>query len=379
MIYLDNAATKKMYSEVLEEMLPYMQEIYANPSSIYRIANHAKAALREQQDRVAGLIHAQNTREIYFTSGGTESDNWALKAVFEAYGHKGKHIITQKTEHHAVIHTCRYLESLGAEVTYLNVNEYGEVDLNQLKKAIREDTILISIMYANNEIGTLLPIKEIGKIAKEKGILFHTDAVQALGAVKIDVQDENIDLLSGSAHKLGGPKGVGFLYIKNGVKIHSLIHGGAQERERRAGTENISGIVGLGAAAHHAAQAFEEVNTRTKELRDYLWERIVQTIPDVSINGHPENRLPNNLNVQITGTDSEAVLIMLDMKNICVSGGSACTSGSLDASHVLAALGQTPEQAKAAVRFTLSEENTKEELDETVECLKEIVKKIRRL
>lgn len=376
MIYLDNAATTKTAPEVLEAMLPYFTEYYGNASSIYKLGSESKKATIEARETIAQTLGAK-PNEIYFTGGGSESDNWALKATFEAYQSKGKHIITSKIEHHAILHTCQYLESRGAEVTYLDVDEDGVVDLEQLKRSIRPDTILISIMYANNEIGTIQPIKEIGEIAAEHGILFHTDAVQAYGQVPINVEECHIDMLSASGHKLNGPKGIGFLYINKKVKIRSFIHGGQQERGRRAGTENVPGIVGLAAAAKRAFRIMEEKTKKEIELRDYFISRIEKEIPYSKLNGHRTKRLPNNIHVGFEFIEGESMLIMLDMKGICGSSGSACTSGSLDPSHVLLAIGLPHEKAHGSLRLTLSEENTKEEMDIVADELVKIVERLR--
>ena len=376
MIYLDNAATTKTAPEVVEAMLPYFTELYGNASSIYKLGSESKKATIKARETIAQTLGAE-PNEIYFTAGGSESDNWALKATFEAYQNKGKHIITSKIEHHAILHTCEYLEKRGAEITYLDVDENGLVDLEQLKKAIRPDTILISIMYANNEIGTIQPIKEIGEIAAEHGILFHTDAVQAYGQLPIRVDELHIDMLSASGHKLNGPKGIGFLYINNKVKIRSFVHGGQQERGRRAGTENVPGIVGLAAAAERAFRIMEEKTKKEIELRDYFISRIQKEIPYAKLNGHPTKRLPNNINFSFEFIEGESMLIMLDMKGICASSGSACTSGSLDPSHVLLAIGLPHEKAHGSLRLTLSEENTKEEMDLVAEELKQIVDRLR--
>lgn len=378
MIYLDNAATTKTAPEVVEAMMPYFTEYYGNAGSIYRLGTESKKAVIRAKETIAETLGAE-PNEIYFTAGGSESDNWALKAVYEAYRDKGNHIITSKIEHHAVLHTCEYLEKQGAEVTYLDVDADGIVDLEQLEKAIRPDTILISVMYANNEIGTLQPIREIGEIAASHGILFHTDAVQAYGHLPMNVADCHIDLLSASGHKFNGPKGIGFLYIGKRVKMHSFIHGGQQERGRRAGTENVSGIVGMEAAVKRAYRIMEERTKRETELRDYLIERILREIPNTRLNGHPVKRLPGNVNVSFASVEGESVLIMLDMRDICASSGSACTSGSLDPSHVLIALGLSPELARGSLRMTLSEDNTRDEIDIVVEELKQIVERIREL
>ena len=377
-IYLDNAATTKTAPEVVEAMIPYFSEHYGNPSSIYSIAAESKKGVETGRKQIADVIGAKQ-EEIYFTAGGTEADNWALKAAAEAYKNKGNHIITSKIEHHAILHTCQYLEKHGMEVTYLDVDENGVVKLDELKKAIRPTTILISIMFANNEIGTIQPIKEIGAIAKEHGILFHTDAVQAFGQLPINVDEMNIDMLSSSAHKINGPKGIGFLYIRKGVKIRSFIHGGAQERKRRAGTENVPGIVGYGVAAKRAAETMKERTEKERELRDYLIERVTREIPYTRLNGHRTDRLPNNANFSFQFIEGESLLIMLDGKGICGSSGSACTSGSLNPSHVLLAIGLPHEIAHGSLRLTLSEETTKEELDYVVEEVKKIVERLRNM
>ena len=375
-IYLDNAATTKTAPEVVEAMLPFFTENYGNPSSIYEVAGRSRQAVDHARSEIASVIGA-NPEEIYFTAGGTESDNWAIKGVFEAYAAKGNHIITSKIEHHAVLHTCEYLEKHGAEVTYLDVDEFGRVDPKAVEEAITDRTVLISIMTANNEIGTIEPIREIGRIAHEKGVLFHTDAVQAFGQIPINVDEDNIDLLSSSGHKLNGPKGIGFLYIRRGLKLRSFIHGGAQERKRRAGTENVPGIVGYGAAAKRAAATMEERTAKERELRDYMIGRILSEIPYSRLNGHPEERLPNNVNVCFQYIEGESMLIMLDMKGIAASSGSACTSGSLDPSHVLLAIGLPHEIAHGSLRLTLSEEITREQADFTIEELKKIVGQLR--
>lgn len=371
-IYLDNAATTKTAPEVVEAMLPYFTEHYGNPSSIYGFAAANKEVITGCREKIAGILGAK-TEEIYFTAGGSESDNWALIAAAEAYASKGKHIITSRIEHHAILHTCEYLEKRGYEVTYLDVDEAGLVDLEQLRASIREDTILISIMFANNEIGTIQPVEQIGQIAREHGILFHTDGVQAFGQVPIDVDALHIDMLSASGHKFNGPKGIGFLYIRKGVKIRSFIHGGAQERKRRAGTENVPGIVGIGAAAERAARTMEERTAKEKELRDYMISRIETEIPYCRLNGDRTMRLPNNVNFSFRFVEGESLLIRLDRKGICASSGSACTSGSLDPSHVLLAIGLPHEIAHGSLRMTLSEEITKEDADYVVDALKEIV------
>lgn len=376
MIYLDNAATTKTHPEVVEAMLPYFTEYYGNPSSVYDFSANSKKAVAHARETIASALGAR-TNEIYFTAGGSEADNWALIATAEAYSSKGKHIITTKIEHHAILHTCQYLEQRGFEVTYLDVDESGRVRLDTLKKAIRPDTILISVMFANNEIGTIQPIREIGALAKEKGILFHTDAVQAFAHVPINVDEYHIDMLSSSGHKLNGPKGIGFLYIRTGVKIRSFIHGGAQERKRRAGTENVPGIVGYGKAVELAMATLEERAKKETELRDYLMDRVMEEVPFVRVNGSRQDRLPNNVNFSFQFIEGESLLIKLDMAGICGSSGSACTSGSLDPSHVLLAIGLPHEIAHGSLRLTLSEENTKEEMDYVAEQIKEIVAYLR--
>lgn len=378
LIYLDNAATTKTAPEVVQAMLPWFTENYGNPSSIYSLGTESKKAVSEAKDIIAGSLGAASN-EIYFTAGGSEADNWALKAAAEAYASKGKHIITSKIEHHAILHTCEYLEKKGCEITYVNVDENGIVKLDELEKAIRPDTILISIMFANNEIGTVQPIKEIGEIASRHNVLFHTDAVQAYGQLPINVDECHIDMLSASGHKLNGPKGIGFLYIRKGIKIRSFIHGGQQERGRRAGTENVPGVVGMGAAAKRAFSILEEKRAKETELRDYLIEQIEKEIPYCRLNGDRNRRLPNNVNFSFRFVEGESLLIMLDMKGICASSGSACTSGSLDPSHVLLAIGLPHEIAHGSLRLTLNEENTKEEMDTTVAAIKEIVTKLRNM
>ncbi len=377
MIYLDNAATTKTAPEVVEAMLPYFTEMYGNPSSVYDFAGKSKDAVTKGREQIANVLGAQK-EEIYFTAGGSEADNWALKATFEAYKSKGNHIITTKIEHHAILHTCEYLEKeRGAKITYLDVDENGVVKLDQLEKAITPETILISVMFANNEIGTLQPIKEIGMIAKEHGILFHTDAVQAFGQVPINVDELGIDMLSSSGHKLNGPKGIGFLYIRKGVKIRSFVHGGAQERKRRAGTENVPGIVGFGVAAERAMHSMADRTAKEVLVRDHLISRITSEIPYVKLNGHPKKRLPNNVNVSFQFVEGESMLLMLDSFGICASSGSACTSGSLDPSHVLLAIGLPHEIAHGSLRLTLSEETTMEDADFVVDKLKDIVANLR--
>lgn len=379
LIYLDNAATTRTAPQVVEAMLPYFSELYGNPSSIYDFAGQSKKAVLKAREQIAEVLGAKK-EEIYFTAGGTEADNWALKAAYEAYADKGNHIITTKIEHHAILHTCEYLEKKrGARITYLDVDENGLVRLEDLEAAITPETILISVMFANNEIGTIEPVKEIGRIAREHGILFHTDAVQAFGQVPIQVDDCCIDMLSSSAHKINGPKGIGFLYIRKGVKIRSFVHGGAQERKRRAGTENVPGIVGYGKAAQLAASTMEERTKKERELRDHMIQRILAEIPYVRLNGDAHKRLPNNVNVSFQFIEGESLLLMLDSFGICASSGSACTSGSLDPSHVLLAIGLPHEIAHGSLRMTLSEETTREDIDYTVEKLKDIVQNLRNM
>ena len=376
-IYLDNAATTRTRPEVVEAMVPYFSEHYGNPSSVYEFSTPSKQVIAKTREIIGKSLGAR-PNEIYFTAGGTESDNWAIKAVAEAYETKGRHIITSKIEHHAVLHTCEYLErKRGFEVTYLDVDENGTVKIEELKKAIRPDTILISIMFANNEIGTIEPVKEIGQIAKEHGILFHTDAVQAYGHVPINVDEYHIDMLSASGHKLNGPKGIGFLYIRTGLKLRSFVHGGAQERKRRGGTENVPGIAGLGKAVEMAMDTMEKRSHKERELRDYLIERVMAEVSFVRLNGHKSNRLSNNANFAFQFVEGESLLIMLDMNGICGSSGSACTSGSLDPSHVLLAIGLPHEIAHGSLRLSLNEENTREEMDYVVEKIKEIVDRLR--
>ena len=379
LIYMDNAATTKTAPEVVEAMLPYFSELYGNPSSIYDFSGRSREAVMKARGQVADVIGAKK-EEIYFTAGGSESDNWALKAAFEAYGEKGGHIITSKIEHHAILHTCEYLEKTrGASVTYLDVDEKGFVNPADVEAAIRPDTILISIMTANNEIGTIEPIKEIGEIAKKHGILFHTDAVQAYGQIPLNVDEMHIDMLSASGHKLNGPKGIGFLYIRKGVKIRSFVHGGAQERKRRAGTENVPGIVGLGAAAERAATTMAERTAKEKAIRDHLADVITSEIPHCWVNGDREKRLPGNVNLSFEFIEGESMLLMLDAFGVCASSGSACTSGSLDPSHVLLAIGLPHEKAHGSLRLTISDETTMEDADFVIEKLKGIVSNLRQM
>ena len=376
LIYLDNAATTKTSVEVVAAMLPYFTEYYGNPSSVYEFASESKKAVSNARRTIAETLGAQEN-EIYFTAGGSEADNWALKATAEAYQSKGKHIITTKIEHHAILHTAEYLEKRGFEITYIGVDENGVVKVDELEKAIRPDTILISVMFANNEIGTIQPIKEIGEIAKKHGVLFHTDAVQAYGQLPINVDELHIDMLSSSGHKLNGPKGIGFLYIRKGVKIRSFVHGGAQERKRRAGTENVPGIVGYGKAAEIAAKTMKERTAKEIELRDHLIDRVLAEVPYTRLNGHRTNRLPNNANFSFQFVEGESLLILLDNNGICASSGSACTSGSLDPSHVLLAIGLPHEIAHGSLRLTLSAETTMEDIDFVVDCIKQIIERLR--
>ena len=375
-IYMDNAATTPVKPEVLDAMLPYFTEKFGNPSSIYSISSQNKKDITTARETIAKAINT-DTANIYFTAGGSESDNWALKATAEAYANKGRHIITSKIEHHAILHTCDYLEKRGYEITYIDVDENGIVDLKQLEEAIRPDTILISIMFANNEIGTIEPIAEIGKIAKEHGVLFHTDAVQAFTQVPIDVEEMNIDMLSVSGHKINGPKGIGFLYIRKGVKIRSFVHGGAQERSRRAGTENVPGIIGLAKAAEIAVGNMKERTAKEIEVRNHIIERVMNEIPYTRLNGDRERRLPNNINFSFQFIEGESMLIMLDSFGICASSGSACTSGALDPSHVLLAIGLPHEIAHGSLRLTISEDTTMEDADFVVDKLKGIVERLR--
>lgn len=375
-IYMDNAATTPVKPEVLDAMLPYFTEKFGNPSSIYSISSQNKKDITTARETIAKAINT-DTANIYFTAGGSESDNWALKATAEAYANKGRHIITSKIEHHAILHTCDYLEKRGYEITYIDVDENGIVDLKQLEEAIRPDTILISIMFANNEIGTIEPIAEIGKIAKEHGVLFHTDAVQAFTQVPIDVEEMNIDMLSASGHKINGPKGIGFLYIRKGVKIRSFVHGGAQERSRRAGTENVPGIIGLAKATEIAVGNMKERTAKEIEVRNHIIERVMNEIPYTRLNGDRERRLPNNINFSFQFIEGESMLIMLDSFGICASSGSACTSGALDPSHVLLAIGLPHEIAHGSLRLTISEDTTMEDADFVVDKLKGIVERLR--
>lgn len=375
-IYLDNAATTQTYPEVVDAMLPFFTEYYGNPSSIYSFAGEATKAVDKARHTIAASLGA-DASEIYFTGGGSESDNWALKAAAEAYADKGRHIITSKIEHHAVLHTCEWLQKHGFEVTYLDVNDMGIVTPETLKAAIRPDTILVSIMTANNEIGTIEPIRELGAVAHEAGALFHTDAVQAYCHIPMNVDDMNIDMLSASGHKFNGPKGIGFMYIRKGIKIRSFVHGGAQERSRRAGTHNVPGIVGMAKAVELSLESMDNRIAYETELRDYLIERVLKEIPYARLNGDPVKRLPNNANFAFEFIEGESMLILLDQNGICASSGSACTSGSLDPSHVLLAIGLPHEKAHGSLRLTISEKTSREEIDFTVDKLTGIITRLR--
>ena len=378
-IYADNSATTKLSPAVLEKMLPYLTEVYGNPSSIYRVGGRAKEALEAARERIAKNLGAARPGEIYFTSGGSESDNWAIKGVACALKKKGKnHIITSKFEHHAVLHTCESLEKEGFEITYLDVYENGIVRPADVAAAIRDTTALVSVMYANNEIGTIQPIAEIGAVCRERGVFFHTDAVQAAGYVKIDVTAQNIDLLSMTAHKLHGPKGIGLLYVRRGVPIETLIHGGAQERGKRAGTENVAGVVGLDAALQIAVDGMEARNKKLAALRDRLIDSLLQ-IERSRINGDRVSRLPNNVNMCFEGIEGESLLLKLDFNGISASSGSACTSGSLDPSHVLLAIGLPHEIAHGSMRLSFSEETTEEDIDYIARVVPEVVTYLRNM
>lgn len=375
-VYMDYAATTYTKKEVLDEMMPYFTEKFGNPSSVYTFARNSRSAVEESREKAAKAIGAL-TDEIFFTAGGSEADNWALKGIAFANKNKGNHIITTKIEHHALLHTCQYLEKQGFEVTYLDVDEYGMISLDELEKAINDKTILISIMFANNEIGTIQPIEKIGEIAKKHGVYFHTDAVQAVGNVNIDVKNMNIDLLSMSGHKFYGPKGIGALYIRKGVRIENLIHGGAQERKRRAGTENLPGIVGLGKAIELATSDIDGHNKKITALRDRLLKGIMDNIPYTKLNGHPEIRLPGNINVSFHFIEGESLLLLLDQFGICGSTGSACSSGSLDPSHVLLSIGLPHELAHGSLRLTLGDGVCEEDIDYVLDALQKIVKRLR--
>lgn len=377
-VYLDNSATTKTDEEVVKAMLPYLQENYGNPSSIYRIGRENKKAIEEAREKVAIALNCE-PNEVYFTAGGSESDNTAIRGIAYCYKNKGNHIITSKIEHPAVLETCKQLEKEGFEVSYIGVDERGIINLEELINEIKPSTTLITIMFANNEIGTIQPIKEIGEIAKKNDIIFHTDSVQAVGSIKIDVKELNIDSLSLSAHKFYGPKGIGALYVKNGVKFDKFIKGGHQERNKRAGTENVAGIVGLGKAIELAYQNLEVHNNKIKELRDYYVEQVKEKIPYIKINGDMEKRLPGNSNISFRFIEGEGLLLNLDLKGICASSGSACTSGSLDPSHVLLAIGLPHEIAHGSLRISIGKYNTKQEIDYLVENLVEIVERLREM
>ncbi|MDD1728596.1 MAG: cysteine desulfurase NifS [Methanospirillum sp.] len=377
-VYMDHSATTATDPEVVTVMIPWFSQGYGNPSSLYRIARESKKAVEEARNQVATALGAQPD-EIYFTSGGTESDNWAIKGIAFANRKKGNHIITSAIEHHAVLHTCEYLEKQGFSITYLPVDDTGQVRIEDLKAAITDQTILVTIMFANNEIGTIEPITEIGKVCREHGVYFHTDAVQAIGNVPIDVSAMQIDLLSLSAHKFYGPKGIGALYIRKGVRIDNLLHGGGQERRKRAGTENIAGIVGLGFAIGRAVSGMDERNKRVAALRDRLLAEILETIPNTRLNGHPKERLPGNLNVSFDFIEGESMLLLLDHFGICASTGSACTSGSLEPSHVLLATGLPAETAHGSLRLTLGAENTDDDVDYVIEHLRKVVVRLREM
>lgn len=378
MVYMDYNATTPTDERVLEEMLPFFKDIYGNPSSIYSLAQRAKKAIDEAREKLATLLNA-DPKEIIFTSGGTEADNWAIKGIAYANQDRGKHIITSQIEHHAVLNTCKFLEKQGFRVTYLPVDRYGVVDLDVLKQSITPETILISIMFANNEVGTIQPIKEIAEIAKKQGIYFHTDAVQAVGKIAVDVEELGVDLLSLSAHKFYGPKGIGALYVRRGVKIVPLLHGGEQERGRRAGTENVPGIVGLGKAAEIAGKEMEEEERRVKILRDKLEKKLVEKIPEIIVNGHPQKRLYNTLSICVKYVEGESMLINLDKEGICASSGSACTSSSLEPSHVLLAMGIPPEIAHGSLRFSLGKFNGEADVEKVSEVLPKIVEDLRKI
>ena len=378
MIYMDYNATTPIDERVLSAMLPYLKEEFGNPSSIYSLAQRARRAVEEAREKLAKLLNA-DPKEIIFTSGGTESDNFAIKGIAYANQDKGKHIITSQIEHHAVLNTCKFLEKQGFHITYLPVDRYGVVDLDALEKSITSQTILISIMFANNEVGTIQPIKKIGEIAKRHGVYFHTDAVQAVGKIPIDVKELGIDLLSLSAHKFYGPKGVGALYVRKGVKMSSFIQGGEQERGRRGGTENVAGIVGLGKAAEIAQEEMVEEEKRVRALRDELERRLLERIPEVVLNGHPQNRLYNTLSICVKYVEGESMLLNLDREGICASSGSACTSGSLEPSHVLLAMGVPPEIAHGSLRFSLGKFNREEDVERVSEVLPSIVEELRKI
>ena len=377
-VYFDNAATTRLDEDVLKEMLPYLREDYGNASAIYKLGRKSRKAIEESREKIAKVLNCK-PNEIYFTAGGSESDNTAIKGIAHSYKNKGNHIITSKIEHPAVLETCKELEKEGFEVSYISVDENGVIDLEELKKAIKPTTILISVMFANNEIGTIEPIKEIGKIAKENKIYFHTDAVQAVGSIKIDVQDWNIDSLSLSGHKFYGPKGIGALYVRTGINFKKLIDGGHQEKNKRAGTENVAAIVGMGKALEMAYEKMDEHNEKIRALRDYYESQVLEKIPYVKVNGNRENRLPGNSNISFRFIEGEGLLLNLDLKGICASSGSACTSGSLDPSHVLLAIGLPHEIAHGSLRISIGKYNTKEEIEFLVQNLVEIVNRLRNM
>lgn len=373
---MDHAATTSTHPEVIRAMQPYFHDRFANPSGIYSIAKENRRVIEKSRQMIADTLHAKKD-EIYFTAGGSEGDNWALKEIADTYREKGRHIITTKLEHHGILHTCEYLEHHGFRVTYLDVDASGCVDPEQLEQAIREDTILISVMFANNEIGTIQPIAEIGAVARRYNILFHTDAVQAYGQIPIDVEQLQIDLLTASGHKFRGPKGTGFLYVRENVKLQSLIHGGAQERGLRAGTENVPGIVGLATAAYIADATMEQRIRHELYIRSYMTDKLLDEIPYSQLNGHPDKRLPNNINISFEFIDSGTLLVLLDTMGICASGGSACTSASKHSSHVLKAIGLSDELARGTIRLTIGEETTKEDADYVIACIRKIIGELR--
>lgn len=378
-VYMDNAATTPLNTSVLDAMMPYLTDIYGNPSSLHSFGQEAHAAVSKARKQVASALNASSENEIIFTGSGTESDNMAIRGIAEKYTKKGRHIITSAVEHHAVLHTCQYLEKCGYEVTYLPVDEFGMLKPEQVLNATRSDTVLVSIMFANNEVGTIMPIPEIGAICREKGVIFHTDAVQAVGHIDIDVQAMNIDVLSLSAHKLHGPKGVGALYVRKGIVVPPLIHGGAQERGKRAGTENVAGIVGLGLAIESACKSIGATRERMIRLRDKLINGIEASIPEVKLNGHRTKRLPGNVNFSIKYIEGESILLMLDINGIAASSGSACTSGALDPSHVLLAMGLAHETAHGSLRLTLGDDTTEEDVDYVLAVLPGIIQKLRNM
>lgn len=375
LIYMDYAATAPMYEEAADEMIQYLKGQFANPSAVYQIALENRKRLQEARQKIARMLNVSE-QEILFTAGGTESDNWALRGIAEAFENKGKHIITTNIEHHAVLHTCQYLENHGWSVTYLSVDKNGLVNARQLERAIRPDTVLVSIMTANNEIGTIEPIRQLGMVCRRRGICFHTDAVQAVGHIPLDMRSMNVDLLSASAHKFGGPKGVGFLYVRRGIPIRPLLYGGGQENHMRPGTENVAGIIAMGSAAEKAMQEMGEVGGRMNQIRRYMTERILREIPNSRLNGSSSARLPGNMNFSFAGVEGETLLIMLDMDGICASSGSACTAGSSAPSHVLMAIGLPEELARGSLRLTIGSQTTMEQAEYVVERLKQIVPQI---